>query len=142
MSFATATVVGNVTKDIEVSVGQSGTEVANYTLAVNKRTGKGDNKKETVTFINAVSFGQQALTLADHVKKGSILAVQGELEDSVWKDKETGKDRRATKLVVSRFWFMSGGKKEGGGETRSVCGIPVGGQAKHLPDVNSEEIPF
>lgn len=118
ISFNQATIIGNLTRDIELRVMPNGTKVGSFSMATNKSyKDKNGQKVEQVEFHNLVAFGKIAEILEQYVKKGHQLMVQGELRTQSWDDKETGKKMYKTEIVVSDFKF--GSKPVGSQQTES-----------------------
>ena len=136
---------GNLTRDPEVRALPSGNQVASFGLATN-RVYKKDGKREAATeFHNIVVFGRQAEIVAQYLKKGSSVFIEGRIQTRSW-DGEKGKQYR-TEIVAERVQF---GPRAGGGGPR-----PQGGDAQpstkekkedsiEYPeeDINPEDIPF
>jgi len=144
---------GNLTRDPELKALPSGSNVVNFGLATN-RTYKDKNgaKQETTEFHNVVAFGRTADIIAQYVKKGRPIYVEGRLQTRAWDDKETGKKNYRTEIIVDTFQF--GDSARGAGEGHSAAGAPgspstSSGQAAQeesikYPDeeINPEDIPF
>lgn len=114
-SYNKVILVGNLTRDPELRYTPKGMAIAKLGLAVNRtwRTETGESKEE-VTFIDLDAFGRQAETLAQYMKKGSPLMIEGRLKLDQWDDKQSGQKRSKLGVVVEGFQFLGGGK--GGGE--------------------------
>lgn len=69
-SFNKVILIGNLTKDPEIHYTPSGTAVANFSLAVNRRYKQGDEVKEEVCFVDIVVFGKQAENSGKYLSKG------------------------------------------------------------------------
>jgi single-strand DNA-binding protein len=118
-SFNKVILVGNLTRDPELRYTPKGMAIAKIGLAVNRvwRNEAGETK-EDVTFVDVDAFGRQAETLAQYMKKGSPLLVEGRLKLDQWDDKQTGQKRSKLGVVVEGFQFLGGGTRaEAGGET-------------------------
>jgi len=117
-SFNKVILVGNLTRDPELRYTPKGMAIAKIGLAVNRNwTSESGEKKEEVTFVDVDAFGRQAETLAQYMKKGSPLLVEGRLKLDQWDDKQTGQKRSKLGVVVEGFQFLGGGNRgEGGGE--------------------------
>jgi single-strand DNA-binding protein len=151
------TLYGNLTRDPEVRALPSGQQVANFAIATN-RTYKDKNgqKQEQTEFHNVVAFGRTAEVIAQYVKKGRPLFIEGRLQTRSWDDKESGKKNYRTEVIVENFQFGADGGRggEGGGASRAprVSAAPAddfGGEAGgseniQYPDeeINPEDIPF
>ena len=142
---------GNLTRDPELRALPSGMNVVNFTVATNlvykDREGK---KKEQTEFHNVVVFGTQADTVAQYMKKGSAVFVEGRLQTRSWEDKTSGEKKYRTEVVAERVQFgpRSAGAGGGGG-TRKQADEPGvedsgGGGGIDYPkdDINPEDIPF
>jgi single-strand DNA-binding protein len=113
-SYNKVILLGNLVKDVELKTLQSGSVVGSSTLAVNnKYTTKSGEKKEEVSFIDIDLFGKTAETVAQYVKKGSPLLVDGRLKQEFWE--KDGKKMGKLKVVVDSFQFVGSSKKEESG---------------------------
>lgn len=108
-SFNKVILVGNLTRDIELKYLPKGTAVCNLSLAVNRRwkTEAGE-EKEDVYFAECKAFGKQAETIAQYVKKGHPMMVEGRLTREEWDDKKTGEKRSTTRIMIETFQFLKG----------------------------------
>jgi len=116
--------IGNLTRDPELRYSPKGTAIAKLGLAVNRawRSESGENREE-VTFVDVDSFGRQAETLAQYLRKGSPLMVEGRLRLDQWDDKQSGQKRSRLGVVLEGFQFL-GGKGETGEGSRRPSGPP------------------
>lgn len=95
------TIVGRSGKDPEVKYFESGTVVANLTLA--DRPLKKDDKPE---WFNLEIWGKTAQVAADYVRKGSLIYVEGRMKTERWNDKTTGQERSKPVVVVNRLELL------------------------------------
>jgi single-strand DNA-binding protein len=123
-SFNKVILIGNLTRDPELRYTPKGMAIAQIGLAVNRtwRNEAGESKEE-VTFLNVDAFGKQAELLAQYMKKGSPLFMEGRLKLDQWDDKTTGQKRSQIKIVLEGFQFI------GGGQNRAGSGEPNGDDA-------------
>ncbi len=100
---------GNLTRDPEVRYTPSGSAVANFGLAVNRtyRSREGE-KKEDVSFFDVETWGRQAETCGEYLKKGSPVLVEGRLKQDSWENRE-GQKRSKVKIRAMRVQFLPGG---------------------------------
>ncbi|HVV00411.1 MAG TPA: single-stranded DNA-binding protein [Verrucomicrobiae bacterium] len=147
-SFNKVILVGNLTRDPELRYTPKGTAIAKLGLAVNRvwRTETGENREE-VTFVDLDAFGKQAETLAQYMKKGSPLLVEGRLKLDQWDDKQTGQKRSRLGVVVEGFQFLGGGNREGGDAPRSRPSAAAPSSPAEAPAVDSgapeeDDVPF
>jgi single-strand DNA-binding protein len=103
--------IGNLTRDPELRYTPQGVAIAKIGLAVN-RTWKNEagESKEEVTFVDVDAFRRQAETLAQYLKKGSPLMVEGRLKLDQWDDKQTGQKRSRLGVVLEGFQFLGGNR--------------------------------
>ena len=139
---------GNLTRDPELKALPSGGQVVNFGIATN-RTYKDKNgaKQEATEFHNIVAFGRTAEVIAQYMKKGRPMFVEGRIQTRSWDDKESGKKNYRTEIVVDNFQFGADGK--GGSGAASRAGkeeqpMSKDSEAIKYPDeeINPEDIPF
>lgn len=106
-------IVGRLTRDIQIRKTPGGTSVAEIGLANNSRVKRGDNWEDKVSFIDIVCFGRAADSCAEHLSKGSQIAVSGRLDMDTWDDKQTGQKRSKMRVVAESIQYLD--KKPGGG---------------------------
>ena len=93
--------VGNLTRDPELStVGAESTSVCRFAIAVNRRSSA---NKET-DFFNITAWRALGENCAKFLKKGSKVAVNGEIQIRNYEDKE-GNKRTAVDVVASEVEF-------------------------------------
>lgn len=93
---------GNLTRDPQIKdVGNS--KVANFAIAVNRFYKKADGTKEKeTTFINCEAWDSGASRIADWLKKGDSVLIEGSIKTNEWTS-EDGKKQTAFKIRVSTF---------------------------------------
>ena len=106
MGINSVTLVGRAGRDPEVRYFESGTVVANLTLAVNRR-----NRDDEPDWFNLEIWGKQAQIAADYVKKGSLIGITGSFKLDSWKDRNTGEDRNKPVVRVDRLELL-GSKRD------------------------------
>ena len=112
--------VGNLGRDPEVRYSPDGGAIANFSVATtdtwkDKATGE---KKENTEWHRIVFFGKTAEIVAQYLKKGSAVYVEGALRTRKWTDKE-GQEKYTTEIVGDRMQMLggrSGGMSQGGGD--------------------------
>lgn len=104
-----AILLGRITKDPELRFAAgSGTGVCRFTIAINRPKRKDQEKAET-DFINCVSFGKRAETIAQYFQKGSQIAVSGRIQTGSYEAKD-GTKRYTTDVMVDEFDFVGSNK--------------------------------
>jgi single-strand DNA-binding protein len=105
--------LGNLTRDVQLSYTPNQTAVADFGLAVNRKwAGSDGSKKEAVCFIDVRAFGRQAENVNKYCKKGDSVFVDGFLEFESWKGKDGGKHSKH-RVTASNVQFMGGKGKPG-----------------------------
>lgn len=148
-----AIIIGNLTKDPELKSLPSGIKVATLSMATN-RTWKDKNgvRQEGVDFHNVVVFDRQAENVAQYMKKGSSLMVEGRMQTRSW-DAQDGTKKYRTEVVADKIQF--GPRKEGNAPYSAPASAQGSAGAKPAtsagkPDtieypeeeINLEDIPF
>jgi single-strand DNA-binding protein len=87
MSYMNITIVGNVGRDAEIRYTPQGVAVADFSVAVNKVTGRGDSRKEKTLWFKVSIWRERAETLSQYIKKGTRVLVSGDLDYSTYVDK-------------------------------------------------------
>lgn len=100
--------MGRLTRDPELRQTQSGTPVCSFTLAVDRRVGKDQERK--ADFIDCVSWSKAAEFVKRYFAKGQMMAVEGRLQLRDWTDSD-GHKRRNAEVVTDQVYF-TGNKSE------------------------------
>ena len=104
------TIMGRITKDIELRRTGTGVPVASFTLAVD-RDFKEKNGEKITDFIDCVAWRNTAEFVEKYFGKGKMAVVSGSLQIRSWKDKD-GNNRRTAEVVADNVYFGDS-KKEG-----------------------------
>jgi single-strand DNA-binding protein len=112
-SFNKIILIGNLTRDPQLSYLPSQTPVCEFGLAVNEKWKDREGQpQERTCFIDCTAFGKQAETINQHLTKGRAVLVEGSLQFDQWEDRD-GKKRSKHRVRVIGFQFMDGGKGKG-----------------------------
>ena len=126
--------IGRLTKDPELRFAAgSGTAVTKFNLAV-----KRPFKKDETDFINCISFGKTAETIAQHLTKGRQLAVSGSIRTGSY-DAQDGTKRYTTDVVIESFDFIDSGNKNNTGNKNSFENQQF---SEDMMPVDDGDIPF
>ncbi len=137
--------MGNLTRDPEVRYASSGNAIAKLGIAVNRywRNKDGQQQEET-TFVDVDAFGRQAETIAQYLKKGRPIMIEGRLKLDQWDDKQTGQKRSKLGVVLDRFEFIDSRGDGGGGVTDASQPVASAGSPQNAdgssPD--DDDVPF
>ena len=96
--------IGRLTKDPELRYTQSGTGVATFTLAVNRRFSNQNGEREA-DFINCVAWQKSAEFVANYFRKGQEMALEGRLQVRSY-DGNDGQRRWVTEVVADQIEFV------------------------------------
>ena len=115
-SFNRVILAGNLTRDPELRYTPKGMAVANIGLAVNRswKSETGEMKEE-VSYIDVEAWGRQAEVIAQYMRKGRPLLIEGRLKQDTWEDKNTHQKQSKLKVVLEGFTFIDSNRPEGGG---------------------------
>ncbi len=137
-SYNRIILVGNLTKDPQLSHTPSSTAVCKFGLATNhKWRDKEGNPREDVCFVDCTLFGRSAETFNQYMAKGRSVLVEGRLQLNQWTNKE-GDKRSKHEVFVEKFTFL-GSKGDDGGTPAAVDAAPVGNAP---PPPTDDDIPF
>lgn len=116
--FNKVILAGNLTRDPELRYTPSGTAIAKFGLAINRKwkDAQSGEMKEEVTFIDVDAFGKTAETIGNFLKKGRPILIEGRLKLDQWDDKQTQQKRSRLGVVLESFNFLDSGNREGGGD--------------------------
>lgn len=125
-------IMGRLTADPEITSSTSGTTIARYSVAVDRRFAKEGQQK--TDFFNCNSFGKQAEFAERYLKKGTKVVLSGEMRlDLVQKD---GKNVTYPKIAVSEVEFAESKREQTQETTESKNDF------LNIPDGLVEELPF
>jgi single-strand DNA-binding protein len=127
------TLAGNLTRDPELRYLNSGTAVAQVSLAVNNRIKKGDEWVDDPCFIDVVVFGKSAEYIGQNVDKGQPVLVTGRLQFRSWQAQD-GTKRSKHEVVADRIQAINASKSSSGREPGSDD-EPVGRGSSRDDDV-------
>jgi single-strand DNA-binding protein len=125
-SLNVCTFTGRAGKDPEVRYFESGKMVAEFSIAVD-----GWKRDEKPLWLNLKIWGKIADVAANYVRKGSMIAVSGQLENETWTDKGSGEERSKIVLNVKDLALLDSKKDS------DASGF--GGPA---PDDGEDDLPF
>lgn len=137
--------VGRFTRDPDVRYTDSGTSIARFSLAVDRRF-KSDSGP-TADFPNCVAFGKTAEFIEKYFRQGMRICVQGRIQTGSYENQE-GTKIYTTDVVVENCEFVeSKAAAQDNGSTTSSGQNSGFGKADadgfmHVPDGIDEELPF
>ena len=105
MAFNLVILTGRLTKEPELKHGASGSAYCKFTLAVNRM-----KKDDPADFILCSAFGKTAELIAEYVRKGHQLGVQGRLQQDTYE--KDGEKISKTGVTVDKIEFLESNKTE------------------------------
>lgn len=112
--------MGRLTADPELRTTTTGRSVCSFSIAVQRSYARNGEERAT-DFINIVAWENTANFVSRYFRKGSMIALQGQIQTRSYEDK-TGAKRTAFEVIAREVSFC-GSKAESG--TAGVYGQPV-----------------
>lgn len=133
--------LGNVGKDPEVKVFDSGSKKASFSLATSETfKDKNGDRQEKVEWHNIVFWGKVVDVIEKYVKKGGQLYIEGRIATRSYDDKD-GVKRYVTEIEGSSLTLLGGGKKEENREPVQES-QPAATNGGKWGGVDESELPF
>ena len=127
--------IGNLTRDPEVSETSSGVPFCRFSVAVNRNFANSEGNRE-VDFFNITVWRGLAENCGRFLKKGSKVALVGSLQNRSYEDKD-GVKRTVTDIVASEVEFLST-NRDGEGDVVK----PINKDKPALTEVEDDGLPF
>lgn len=135
--------IGNLTKDPELSTTTSGISVCRFSLAISRRFANSEGERET-DFINIVCWRSLADICHKFLRKGSKAAVIGSIQTRSY-EAQDGTKRNVTEVVADEVEFV-GAKVAGdvstGADTSSHGDTKPQGGTTQLQPIEDDTLPF
>ena len=128
------TLIGRLVREVEVKYTNSGTAIANISIANNDTVKKDNQWIDDVSFFDVVVFGSQAENCGKYLKKGSKIAVNGRLKQNRW-EKE-GNKMSKIEIIAGSIQFLDSVEKSENKQNNNNQ------QYETWPTVNDADIPF
>lgn len=100
------TLIGNLTRDPELSTTPSGVSICRFTIAVNRRFQQNANGDRVTDFFRITVWRQLAENCSRFLAKGRKVAVIGELQASTYVDKN-GETRMSLDVTADEVEFLT-----------------------------------
>lgn len=115
MSFNKCILQGNITSQPELKQTATGTEVCNFSLAVNRKFAK--QGEQSVDYINIVAFKHNATYICKYCGKGSSILVCGQLQTRNYTNSQ-GQKVYVTEIIAEEVQGMGGNYQNNSGQPR------------------------
>jgi len=105
-NFNKILLMGNLTRDPQLSYTPNQTPVVEFGLATNRKwTGQDGSQREETCFVDCRAFGRQAENINKYLSKGRLVFVEGRLTFDAWTAQD-GTKRSKHRVTVETFQFM------------------------------------
>ena len=131
--------VGNLTRDPELSETPNGVAVCRFSIAVSRDYANSDGTRET-DFFNITVWRGRAENCGKYLKKGNKVAVVGSLQNRSYEDKD-GIKRNVTDVVANEVEFLTP-KSAQSGEADDVSVSQVKRERPQLEAIDDNQLPF
>ena len=133
-----AVIMGRLTADPELKTTNSGISVCSFTVAVERNYSNGGERQ--TDFINCVAWRQTAEFISKYFSKGSMIAINGNIQQRQYNDKD-GNKRYAFEIVVGNANFC-GSKSESGTNSGNSADVQIDESDFEERTLSDEDVPF
>ena len=128
--------VGNLTRDPELTETPNGVPVCRFAIAVSRDYASANGTRET-DFFNITVWRGRAENCGKYLKKGNKVAIVGSLQTRSYEDKD-GIKRNVIDVIANEVEFLTpkGGQGEGDED------MPVRRERPQLEAMDDNELPF
>ena len=132
--------IGNLTRDPELTTTTSGISVCRMSIAVGRRFSNAEGSRET-DFFNVTAWRGTADNCARFLKKGNKVAVSGSIQTRNY-EKADGTKGFSVDIIADEVEFLSS-KNDGTNEgSEGGMGINGGSPISDLQPINDDNLPF
>lgn len=107
-NFNQVTLVGHLSRDVEMVSTRSGFSIANVGIAVNDRVKKDDQWVDESSFFELKLFGKTAEFANEYTGKGDAVLVTGRLKQETWE--KDGKKNSKVVVIADKYQSLSSRK--------------------------------
>ena len=134
-------IIGNLTRDPELTTTNSGVSLCRFSLAVQRRFQNAEGEREA-DFFNVVVWRAQGENCYKFLKKGAKCAVIGRLQNSSYEASD-GSKRYTTDIVADEVEFLSSKPADGQGEMSAPAAAKPGKkETTELEPIDDDSLPF
>lgn len=131
--------IGNLTKDPELTETPSGVAVCRFSIAVSREYANADGNRET-DFFNITVWRGRAENCGKYLKKGNKVAIVGNLQNRSYEDKD-GIKRNVTEVIANEVEFLTPKSSEATDEEESAV-VSVRRERPQLEAIDDNQLPF
>jgi len=121
-----------LTKDVELNTTNSGTVVAKFSIAVDRKF-KNENGEKQTDFFNCVAWKGLAETISKYCKKGSKIFLSGEVQNRSYED-GSGTKKYITEIIANEVEFLDCKKDSNDNEEKQ--------ETVKVEPVDDSDLPF
>jgi single-strand DNA-binding protein len=144
-SFNKVIMLGNLTRDPQLSYLPSQTPVVEFGLATNRKfKGSDGSMRDDTCFVDCQAFGRMAENISKYCKKGQPLMIDGRLTFDTW-EAQDGSKRSKHRVTIESFTFVGSGGASGsggGGYSQNANPSGPGDGGGSAPAPTDDEVPF
>lgn len=131
--------IGNLTKDPELTETPSGVAVCRFSIAVSREYANADGNRET-DFFNITVWRGRAENCGKYLKKGNKVAIFGSLQNRSYEDKD-GIKRNVTEVIANKVEFLTPKSSEATDEEENAV-VSVRRERPQLEAIDDNQLPF
>lgn len=133
-------ILGRLGRDPEIrNIASTGQAVCRIAVATSRKYLKGSEKVEETEWHSVTIFGRQAETVAQYMKKGSEIYLEGRLKTTKYTDNQ-GVERWRTEIICESFQF--GARADNDSSQAPKPAPAVQKPANNNSSIDDDEIPF
>ena len=132
-------IVGNLTRDPELTTTPSGVAVCRFAIAVSRDYASADGSRET-DFFNVTVWRGRAENCGKYLKKGNKVAVVGSLQNRSYEDKD-GIKRNVTDVIANEVEFLTPKNAQSSDETDGGA-VSARRERPPLEAIDDNQLPF
>lgn len=137
-SFNKVLLMGNLTRDPQLSYTPNNTAVVDFGIAVNRRwTGKDGSQKDETCFVDCRAFARLAENINKYMTKGKPIFIEGRLTFDSWTAQD-GTKRSRHRVTVENFRFVGPAGSASPGQTQPAAE----NNYESEPQPQGDDIPF
>ena len=129
--------IGNLTRDPELTETSSGIAVCRFAIAVSRDYANADGTRET-DFFNITVWRGRAENCGKYLKKGNKVCIVGSLQTRSYEDKD-GVKRNVTDVVANEVEFLTP-KSAQGDEDEPI--VTARKERRELEAIDDNQLPF
>ena len=133
-------IAGRLTADPDVRHTPSGTAIAKFALASDRRFKKGEKWETDTLFLECTLFGKSAESAAERFGKGDPILVEGRLQQDNWEDRNGGGRRSRIVCIAHRVHALSWPADKG--ELKYNADPQTNDDTRYVKEPVDDDLPF